>query len=142
MQTLFKQIALPLVLLAFLAITFFGFATMVHGMDDMGGSMAGDCPFTLLGDASLCPQNTLAMVVHHISAYNSFLNFPIQISLGTLLAALLLFIYFAFRYLISPPGLAQVLSKFKLRDAFTLAFVPNSKEASWLTLLEHSPATS
>ncbi|HEY4483300.1 MAG TPA: hypothetical protein VI953_03955 [Candidatus Paceibacterota bacterium] len=141
MQTLFKQIAVPLLLLAFLAITFFGFATMVHGID-MDGSMVGDCPFSVLGDASLCPQNTLAMVVHHISAYNSFLNFPIQISLGTLLATLLLLAYFAFRYLLSPPGLASLLLKFKFRDAFTLAFVPNSKEASWLTLLEHSPATS
>lgn len=130
----FKKILSPILLLSFLAMVFFSFALMAHGPD---GRMQGDCPLATTG-ASLCPQDAAAMVLHHLSAYQSFLNVPVSFGLAVLAA-----LFFAV-------GLAQVLS----RGFFSFVFaVPmrrlytsppsvsyNQKLSRWLSILEHSPS--
>ena len=85
MSTLLKKIIALLVLVSFMVIIFFGFAIMLHGPD---GQMQGNCPFSAPG-VSLCPQDTLAVALHHISSYHSFLNVPINFNIAAFIISLL-----------------------------------------------------
>ena len=68
-----KKVITPLVLTSFLLVAFFGFTAMSYGPD---GRMEGGCPFSVTG-ATLCPQDAVAVVLHHLSAYQSFFSVPI-----------------------------------------------------------------
>lgn len=122
-----------LVLTSFLTIVLFSLASMMHGSD---GRLAGDCPFSALG-ASLCPQDTMALVKHHLSAYHAFLNVTVDLGLTALIISLLLvvglaFIVFIRPLLLGPPSL--VLSSSPPVNSF------NRKIIHWLSRLENSPS--
>ncbi|MDO8593718.1 MAG: hypothetical protein Q7R59_02390 [bacterium] len=132
---MFKKTATTLLLLSFLTVVFFNFSAMSRASD---GSMQGDCPFSPMG-ASLCPQNTLPGVIHHISESQSFLNVPVSSGLATLINALLVVISIALIFSFHP---------FLYRSP---VFVPYAappftsherKIKRWLSLFEHSPFRS
>lgn len=137
MSSLFKKIITSLILLSFVIIVLFSFATMMHGSD---GRVSGDCPFSAMG-ASLCPQNTVAIVLHHISSYQSFINVPINFGITILIISLLLIAY------------VILVAKIEWQLIWLSAFVdtiynskPNAlykrKTTRWLTLHENSPTIS
>src|SRR3989344_7017860 len=100
MRSTFKKVVAPLALVSFLAMAFFGFATMTYGPD---GDMQSNCPFSVMG-ASLCPSNALPGAIHHLSAYQSFISVPVHFDLTTLLISLLLVISTLLAALFHPPA--------------------------------------
>lgn len=132
MSLLSKQIIVPMVLVSLLAAALFGFVIMVSMPD---GQMAGDCPFSVAG-SSLCPQNIVNMVIHHISAYHSFFNITIDSSLIAAITSLFLMAGF----LISLPSLfgPPPLSLYRRNNLSLTTLSP--KLVRWLSLFENSPA--
>ena len=122
-------------LVSFIAVVFFSFATMAHGDE---GSMQGNCPFSVIGGTS-CPQNLTAATVHHIFAYQSFLSVLAETGVTaviTLLLALYAAVLFSFRLpLYKPPE--------RVKRFFNTVVVTPQDRATirWLSLLENSPAT-
>src|SRR3989338_9262569 len=105
MSFVFRKITVPLVLLSFLMMAFFSFAGMTYAAD---GSMKGDCPFSTMG-ASLCPQSALPSAIHHIFAYQSFLNVPVNPEITAIIIALFIVVsitlIFSFHpFLYGPPA--------------------------------------
>ena len=137
MNPLSKQITTVLVLSSFLAIAFFSFVLMTHGPD---GRMPGDCPLSTMG-VSLCPQDTVAIAIHHISSYHAFLNVPVGVGLTALIISLLFALFAVFAIFIrstllglGPPLFARVLYNSPPAD-------PHSRETvRWLSLFENSPS--
>ncbi len=129
------KIAAPFVLLAFLTLALFSFASMSYGSD---GRMQGDCPFSAMG-TSLCPPSTLPGALHHLSAYQSFLNVPVDSALTALIIALLLITFGIFAYRIQPriPD-PPVHGAYRNHDP--PVSVHTWKLVRWLSLLENSPA--
>lgn len=130
-----KKIIALFVLTSFLTIIFFNFAVMMHEPD---GSMQGNCPFSSMG-VSLCPQDILAMAFHHISAYNSLLNVPVNFGITTLiisffLIASVILAVFIDPSLFGPPVLAGILFNTPPDTSY------KRKIISWLALRENSPA--
>ena len=131
-----KKILAPLLLLSFTAVAFLSFATMSYGQD---GHMQGDCPFSTTG-TPLCPQDAFSMVLHHISAYQSFLNVPVDFGITALLMALSLI------------GIALMVSKrlflqipiILTRLWYEPPFITSQerKLTRWLSILENSPSFS
>lgn len=135
MKLQLEKIAAPLILAAFVLIALFGFAAMAHNPD---GRMSGDCPFSVMGE-SLCPQNNLAVAIHHISASHSFLNVPVSFGLMVSLIAFLLTIAAIFAFssslpLFSLPALASGCS-----DSPPV-YSRDRKIIRWLSLFENSPS--
>ncbi|MDZ4205951.1 MAG: hypothetical protein U1C12_01930 [Patescibacteria group bacterium] len=135
MSFLSKKIITLFLLVSFLAIALFSFALMVHGPD---GRMPGDCPFSIMGD-SLCPQDTIAVAIHNISAYHTFLNVPVSAGLTALVISLLFAIYavlvISVRLLLfRPPAFTPVLYDSQPVDSYS------NKITRWLSLLENSPS--
>lgn len=134
MSSLLRQIIILFVLASFLTLIFFGLATMMHGPE---GGVQGDCPFSAMG-VSLCPQETLAIAIHHISAYQAFINVSVSSSMMVFIISLLLIlcVYLTF-------SLGRVLIRFPVS-----VFFHNSPPASsykikitrWLSLFENSPS--
>ena len=128
-----KKIATPLILASFLMMAFFGFVTMSQGSD---GRMENNCPFSATG-ATLCPQNAVAVVLHHISAYQSFLATPVGPN-----PAVLLVVFFVlsvtpilFRNFFIPIAFAGLLYKSPPAVSY------NRKLMHWFSLFELSPAS-
>ena len=127
-----------LILVSIVTVAFFGFATMTRGAD---GGMEGNCPFSVVGE-SLCPQNLAAAVVHHISAYQSFLAvfattgtttaMAAMLALLLALGAALLFLVRSLAY--RPPGPARYLFNTPLTTSQSRAVI------RWLSLFENSPS--
>ena len=130
----FRKIIIPLTLVSFLMVAFFGFATMTAGQ---AGSMQGGCPFSATG-ASLCPQNALDVAIHHLSAYQSFLNVPIVFDLAALIIAL--FVVAVISMLFARPILILAASTGLLYESPPLVSY-NKKLIRWLSLFELSPAS-
>jgi hypothetical protein len=134
MPSLPKKIAVSLILLSFVAIALFGFAAMTKEPD---GKMFGNCPFSAMG-VSLCPQDVAAMIFHHASAYQSFINIPIN-SGATAFVSLLLAAFVILLAslnssplgLLFPPGIPY--------DSPPTASYKR-KATHWLALHENSPA--
>src|SRR3989344_258981 len=99
-----------LMLVALLAVVFFGFATMSYGSD---GKMEGHCPFSVMGAPS-CPQDLVAAALHHISSYQSLLNAPVSPSFTVLIVALLLLVYGVFIFFIRRPPFNPFLKDIQL----------------------------
>ncbi|TSA45201.1 hypothetical protein D4R51_02270 [bacterium] len=101
------------------------------------GRMFGNCPFSAMG-VSLCPQDIVAMVFHHASAYQSFINIPVN-SGATALVSLLLA---AFAILLASLGSFMLGSP----APFGILYNPppntsyHRKTTHWLALHENSPA--
>ncbi|MDO8481588.1 MAG: hypothetical protein Q7S75_00720 [bacterium] len=123
-----------LMLVSLLATVLFSFTTVMHESD---GRMQGDCPFSTMG-VPLCPQNLVAAAVHHISAYQSLLNTPINYNSTILIVALLIIMYGIFMFFIRPPTLQpQLIGHF--RDS-PHSSARDRKTTRWLSLFEHSPS--
>ncbi|MDP1690257.1 MAG: hypothetical protein Q8L52_03600 [bacterium] len=135
MLFLSKKIAASFLLASFLAVAFFGFVAMSYGPD---GRMQGDCPFSVTTGATLCPQNVLAVALHHIAAYQSFLNVPVDsaamLLMGALLLAVCLLVLVARPLLFSPP---IRINNFLLGPPLSAR---TRKITRWLALLELSPS--
>ena len=132
-----SKILTILVIIAFMSVALLSFAVMLHGGE---GEMGSGCLFST-GEASLCSQNALALVVHHISAYRAFINVPTGSGLLTMLFTLLaialaIFIISRALALLSQPKLvlAHRVSNFPPGNSF------QRKVIRWLSLLENSPA--
>ena len=69
-----KQITVMLTLVSFMMLVFLGLTAMTH---EQNGRMQGGCPFSAFG-ASLCPQDTFAVVFHKMFAYQSLFSIPTQ----------------------------------------------------------------
>jgi len=132
MEFTFKKIITPFILASFLLVVFFGFIAMSSGPD---GRMQGGCPFSATG-VSLCPQDALAVALHHLSSYQSFISVPLHSALLALISALFLVIYvvllFSFHpFLYRPPAfISYSAPPFTSQDR---------KIKRWLSLFEHSP---
>ncbi|HCR52610.1 TPA: hypothetical protein DIV48_03145 [Candidatus Kaiserbacteria bacterium] len=129
------KIIAPFVLLSFLTLAFFGFTGMSYGSN---GQMQGDCPFSAVG-TSLCPPSALPGALHHLSAYQSFLNVPVGSAFAALIIGLLLIAFGLLAYRIQPRILPV-----SARGAYCTHDPPVSartwKLTRWLSLLENSPA--
>ncbi|OYV27667.1 MAG: hypothetical protein B7W98_01300, partial [Parcubacteria group bacterium 20-58-5] len=122
------------ILLAFVSLALFSFTAMKYGPD---GRMQGDCPFSALG-ASLCQQGGEAGVLHHIAAYQSFLNIPAGSDLtAAIIASLLAFaaaLAFSIRTLsVRPP---TPIRRFYHSPPVSFR---TRKITRWLSLFENSP---
>ena len=135
MISIIKKIIAITVLSSFLAISFFSFAIMLH---EPAKAMANDCPFSTLGQP-LCPQDILAVTIHHLLAYHNFLNIP-------LISNFTLFLIVAFLSLISawisilknrqPPSKAILNRLFNDSPPKQSG---SKKIIQWLARLENSP---
>ena len=120
-----KKIITMFALLSFVVVAFFSFAGMTYGAD---GSMQSDCPFSM--GTSLCPPSALPGVIHHLSAYQSFMSAPLNLITVFLVLVSVVFIFlfnsFLYRPLVpisysSPPLTSH-----------------NRKMRHWLSLFEYS----
>ncbi|MEK7609855.1 MAG: hypothetical protein AAB470_01890 [Patescibacteria group bacterium] len=130
-----KKIITVLVLTSFLTVAIFSFAVMTRGPD---GRMEGDCPFSVVGQ-SICPQDTVAVAIHHISAYQSFLNMPVGSGLTALIVSLLFAVCAALFILISSPLLGPPAVARILYDSPSIG-LRSRKLTRWLSLFENSPS--
>ncbi len=118
-------------------IVLFSFATMMHGSD---GRISGDCPYSAMG-ASLCPQNTVAIVLHHISSYKSFINVPVNFGITSLIFYLLLIAYAMFVVPINRP-LLELPVFVGIPYNSPPSTLNKRKIIRWLALHENSPTVS
>ncbi|OGI90970.1 hypothetical protein A2911_00345 [Candidatus Nomurabacteria bacterium RIFCSPLOWO2_01_FULL_40_15] len=124
----------------FLATAVFGFTAMNHGIHD--GNVTGGCGIPVL-NISICANDIVGMVVHHISAYQSFS----QILVSHWQTSILLFLLFVFttgvllawhRFL--NLQLKHFLLPVFLRIRFqTTKHIASFKFLNWLSLFENSP---
>lgn len=123
-----QKIITQLVLISFLVMALFSFSGMTYGTD---GSMQGDCPFSVAG-ASLCPPSALLGAIHHLSAYQSFINVPVNpIAVFLILvSASLVFLFLLQLY--KPP--APLLYRSPPLTSHS------RKIHRWLSLFENSPS--
>lgn len=134
MSSLFKKIITSFILLSFIMIVLFSFAVMMHGP---GERMSGNCPFSAMG-VSLCPQNIVAMIFYHISAYQSFIN--VSVNFGV--AALASFLLAAGAVLAASisPSLFRLLAPLGILYDSPPDASRERKKTRWLALHENSPA--
>ncbi|MFZ2167344.1 MAG: hypothetical protein WAV50_00570 [Minisyncoccia bacterium] len=132
-----KNIFTSLFLTSFLVVAFFGFAIMAHASN--GNMQQTDCPFSTEREP-LCPEDALAMVIQHMSAYQSLFSVPVTLGLGALIA-LFGILSVALVFFVHP-----LLRPLNLRSGVLGASPPrlsyNRKLARWLSLFENSPSFS
>ena len=147
MSSIFKKTISSLTLTIFVMITLFGFSFMAY---DTNGQMDETCPFTNNG-TSLCPQNTLAIAIHHTAALFSFINIPAGVNIMIMVLFLLIALVAIFAISVLPLILARFLifSYVSLLDTYICIPIwfnyknNNSlyqKILSWLSRFENSPA--
>lgn len=134
MSFLFKKIAAPLLLVSFLLVALLGFVAMSYGPD---GQMDGGCPFSAAG-AALCPQDTAAVVLHHLGAFQAFLNVPLDSTIFALISALLLLA--CLLVLKVRPLLFQPVAHRCYSNTSPPVSARVRKITRWLSLLENSPS--
>lgn len=132
MSSISRKIVAPLVLASFLSVAFFGFAAMSYGAD---GNMQGDCPFSATGVVQ-CSQDALVAAMHHISAYQSFLNVPASSAALALIGALLLAAYLLVLYVRPLLFRIPVFISYNFRPLTS----QDRKIHRWLSLHENSPS--
>ena len=134
-MTILRQQIIALLTIASLVLVIF--SSLAMASHEPGGNMTNDCPFSSPG-TSFCPQNLIAATIHHLSAYYSFFNVPLNLGL-TMFVSLLLILYFVLISSISPPRFKSALLNSRL---YTPLPVPlrDRKITHWLALLENSPA--
>jgi len=132
---MFKQGVLLIVLAAFGTLALFSFAIMAGHSMDVG--VQSHCPLSAAG-APECPEDVVAMVAHHIDAFQSFLAALLQTD-AALVVALLLMVCFlpVFSSRLFVP-MAPVFAYARYR-APPLAFRA-PKITRWLSLFENSPS--
>lgn len=139
MSILLKRTVCIFVFISLLAVLFLSFATMTHGADS---AMPETCPFSTTTGTATCPRDSLSIVLHHVAAYNAFVNFPLRNDLEVLLTALLLLVFLALAFwekLFFPivPDLPRHQG-----DRTSLPILLAGKLTSWLSLFEHSPSAT
>ena len=130
-----KKIITSIVLASFIMVLFFSFTYMIHQSD---GRMAGDCPF-FSNSQSICNQNTILSAIHHISAYQSFLNIQTvsNITAGLISLLILVVLFFA----IFPKNKYPLaLSYVNHRNNRPPPLSGKNKIIDWLSLFENSPS--
>ncbi|MDO8575565.1 MAG: hypothetical protein Q7R78_02600 [bacterium] len=133
MRLSLKKIISGLIFLSFSGVIFFSFALMLHAPE---GSSSGDCPLLPFSE-SFCPKDTLALAVHHISAYHTFLG----ISVGLSILALIFLLLYSISFVILINS-RNFNSSLRARIFFDdPPFIFNIKKLiRWLSLLENSPS--
>lgn len=126
-----KMISL-IVFVSFVATVSFGFALMMHEQ----GEMVGACPFSPAGAVS-CSESMMTSVIHHISAYYSFLNVPAGMTV--FFALFLIGIFLIFVLSINYRPLRPIVSLVTRAD-FSPIISSKKKIIHWLSLFEHSPS--
>ncbi len=135
MNFLFKKYIALIVLTAFSMLVLFSFGAVGH---ESGKQMTGDCLFSTAG-ATICPQDVLSVVIHHISAYNAFFNVPINFGLTALIISILSVI--AVLFVISLRlGLPRRLVFFHTVHTSSPVNSYTRKITQWLSLFENSPS--
>jgi len=147
MSSISKKTINSITLAIFVMITLFGLSFMAHNSN---GQMDDNCPFTNNG-TSLCPQNTLAIAIHHTAALFAFINIPAGMNIMVLVFFLLLALLASFTISVLPLIRSGFLifTYTSLLDTYTLvpilfSYKPNNpsyqKISDWLSRLENSPA--
>lgn len=134
MSFIIKKMIAPLLLASFLSVALLGFVAMSYGSD---GRMEGGCPFSATG-ATFCPQDALTVAMHHIRAYQSFLNVPVDSTLILLMSTLFLAVYLL--VLIVRPLLFAVPAPINRFPHGPPLSARTRKITRWLSLLENSPS--
>ncbi|MEK7579202.1 MAG: hypothetical protein AAB460_01570 [Patescibacteria group bacterium] len=116
-----------------MALALLSLTAMLHESD---GGMSGDCPFSPMG-ATLCPQDSLAELAHHISAYRMFFNVPVGI--GFTIIALLFALTVLLLVFIASPPLQQPVFVRSDHGAPPLDSYQR-RIIDWLALFENSPS--
>src|SRR3989344_1917856 len=131
-----KKIITSIVLASFIMVVFFSFTYMIHQSD---GRMAGDCPF-FSNSQSICNQNTILSAIHHISAYQSFLNIQTVSNITAGLISLLFLVALVFA--VAPKNLYPLTSSLYPSDQNNHPPAVSGKEkiTRWLSLFENSPS--
>lgn len=129
----FKRHIAFLILIAFFFLLVGGTVAMQHGL-------TGGCPFSA-GTFSVCAQNSIAAALHHVSAYQSFLNAHTGASLLAILATLLIA---ATAYVVFMPRLSNVSppawSAVRYADASRQRSHSGQKLQHFTSLFENSPS--
>ena len=133
-----RKIMVSLILVSIVTVAFFGFATMTRAAD---GGMEGNCPFSVVVE-SLCPQNLAAAVVHHISAYQSFLAVFATTGVSTAMAAMLALLLALGAALLFSTGSLVYRPPAPARYLFNTPRTTSQNRAviRWLSLFENSPS--
>jgi len=131
-----KRFLAVLIASPLLLIVFFSFAVALHESE---GRMDG-CPFSAL-EASPCPQNAIAVALHHLSAYQSLLSIPADSGTGTLLATLLFILGAALLFLVRPPIPGPPSFVGYMYDPPSTV-LRGGKILRWLSLFENSPSAA
>ncbi len=131
---MFRKTTVSILLASFIALALFSFALMAnHGMNDGMGGIESNCPFSFPG--SDCPENSVAMAIHHSAAYQSFASVVLTASAAMFFALVLLALVLTqmfvgtlpapqtFAYIRPPPRVAS-----------------GRKLIRWYSLLENSPS--
>ena len=126
-----KMISL-IIFVSFVATVSFGFALMMHEQ----GEMVGACPFSPAG-VMPCSESMMTSVIHHISAYYSFLNVPAGMTVFSTLFLIGIFLVsiFSIDYFTLPP-----VSLSAGYVDFSQTSSSKRKTIRWLSLFEHSPS--
>ncbi|MCR4310955.1 MAG: hypothetical protein NUV54_00045 [Candidatus Taylorbacteria bacterium] len=135
MQFVPNKIISLVVLTSFIAVIFFSFPMMTGAID---GSMPGGCPFSTVG-TSLCPLDTVAMTIHHISSYQSFLTVSVYSSFISVLTSLFLLAVAFLVLFVGPPLYNNLARAVLVSDSPPIDF-KGRKITRWLSLFENSPS--
>lgn len=134
MRTILTKIITAFLLTSLMAMALLSFAAMVHEPNDR---MKGDCPFSAMG-ASLCPQDALAELAHHVAVYRTFFNVPSGTGFATLITLLFALATLLVIFIASPPLRQPVFVRIDHgappRDS------SSRKITDWLSLFENSPS--
>ena len=123
-----------LTLVSFMMLVFLGLTAMTH---EQNGQMQGGCPFSTFG-ASLCPQDTFAVVFHQIFAYQSLFSIPTQFGAAISIISLLSVLFVAFA-LVRARSLESSKS-FEYIRVVSPSVASYRKITRWLSLFENSPS--
>lgn len=134
-QTPLQKTVTAFILVLFVATVFFSFASMMHEPET---GMRADCPFSVMGEP-LCPQNIAAAIMHHISAYQSFLAVFAGSGM-TATIAVLLALFAALLLLAAPLLLYKPPEQENSFLRAPSAVRKDRKTTRWLSLFENSPS--
>lgn len=120
-------------MMSFLTMAFFSFAIMTH---EQNGGVPDKCPFSATG-APLCPENMLAVALHHVSLYNSIFN--ILVNWGVT-SGIILFLAYATAVLLTSSIRLWPLALCRSLYADPPITSGESKMMRRLSLFENSPS--
>lgn len=135
MSSKLKKIIALFALLSFSMIAVLGFVFIAYGQNM---SASNGCPFGVMG-ATLCPQDIMAVAMHHLSVFQSFINVPVNFDITAFIVSLIIapFAILGFFMSVSPVKLFYPARLF-------YDFPPDAsikrKIIRWLALHENSPA--